>query len=267
MNTKQIGYVKGIVAGVKALKMPERAAVIAVCVAITESGLKMYANGNNPASLRLPHDAVGWDHGSVGLFQQQVGGAPYSTANWGTVAELMNAKISGEKFLKALQRHSGWQKRTIWDAAQDVQVSAYDGNPRAANNWNGEYGGNYHRNTATATSIVNALWAATIASKPRKPATKATPWPSYMTPGNYFGLVTGPAHCHGGYYARERVDVKWIQQRLQALNYAPRTAGWADGIFGPPTAAAVARFQHAHMPHTQFFGQVWSDDWAKLAVL
>ena len=40
--------------------------------------------------------------------------------------------------------------------------------------------------------------------------------------------------------------------------------GWADGIFGQPTAEAVARFQHAEMPGTQFYGQVWPDDWKKL---
>jgi hypothetical protein len=50
----------------------------------------MYANSHNQRSLQLPHDRVGHDHGSVGLFQQQVGGAPDSTANWGTTDELMN---------------------------------------------------------------------------------------------------------------------------------------------------------------------------------
>lgn len=54
----------------------------------------MYANGHNQRSLQLPHDRVGWDHGSAGLFQQQVGGAPESTANWGTTDELMNAVTS-----------------------------------------------------------------------------------------------------------------------------------------------------------------------------
>jgi hypothetical protein len=90
------------------------------------------------------------------------------------------------------------------------------------------------------------------------------PWPGYMAPGNYFGLITGPAQSHGGYYPNERPDVAAIQQKLQQLGYAPNVAGWADGKFEQPTANAVAAFQHAHMPGTQYFGQCWKDDWTKL---
>lgn len=67
-----------------------------------ESHFRMYANANNPASLTIPHDAVGSDHGSVGLYQQQVGGAPNSTANWGTVQQLMDVSTSTQKFVNAL---------------------------------------------------------------------------------------------------------------------------------------------------------------------
>ena len=55
-----------------------------------------------------------------------------------------------------------------------------------------------------------------------------------------------------------------IQQRLQALGYAPSDADWADGIFEQPTVDAVAVWQRDHMPNTEFFGQVWEDDWAAL---
>lgn len=89
-------------------------------------------------------------------------------------------------------------------------------------------------------------------------------WPSYMKPGDYFGLITGPAHSRGGYYASEKRDVLAIQKRLQVLGYAPSTPGWADGIFEQPTANAVAAWQRAHVPGTQFYGQVWQDDWANL---
>jgi hypothetical protein len=40
--------------------------------------------------------------------------------------------------------------------------------------------------------------------------------------------------------------------------------GWADGKFEQPTIEAVTRFQRAHLPGTQFYGQVWSDDWVVL---
>jgi hypothetical protein len=96
------------------------------------------------------------------------------------------------------------------------------------------------------------------------PAPPPRPWPAYMAPGNYFGLITGPAQSHGGYYPNEKPDVQAIQQKLQQLGYAPNVPAWADGIFQQPTVNAVAAFQRAHMPGTQFFGQVWSDDWAKL---
>lgn len=89
-------------------------------------------------------------------------------------------------------------------------------------------------------------------------------WPTYMGKSDYFGLMTGPAHSHGGYFMQERPDVKAIQLRLQQLGYAPKTAGWADGRFEYPTFAAVQRWQQHYMPHTQFYGQVWSDDWIRL---
>jgi hypothetical protein len=98
LNAKQIKYAKGIIAACKARTLPDdqgqRVADIALETALTESGLRMYANANNPQSLRLPHDAVGSDHGSVGLFQQQVGGAVNSTADWGSTSELMDPEKS-----------------------------------------------------------------------------------------------------------------------------------------------------------------------------
>lgn len=93
------------------------------------------------------------------------------------------------------------------------------------------------------------------------PAHSAPPWPSIIPRNQYFGLITGPAASHGGYYSAERPYVAQIQSKLNALGYGPIAA---DGQFGPATAAAVTRFQKAHMPGTKFYGQVWSDDWAKL---
>ena len=65
-----------------------------ICIALTvpyvESGWKMYANANVPASMALPHDAVGFDHDSVGLFQQRQA--------WGPIAVLMDAHGSAGLF-------------------------------------------------------------------------------------------------------------------------------------------------------------------------
>ena len=158
LDAKQIGYAKGIIAACKARNLPDdqgqRVADIALETALTESGLRMYANANNPESLRLPHDAVGSDHGSVGLFQQQVGGAVNSTANWGTTAELMDPEISTRKFLDALLRLN-WIPMTNWAAAQAVQHSAFSD------------GSNYRQHDATAIQIRTSLWGgATPAPRP-----------------------------------------------------------------------------------------------------
>lgn len=88
------------------------------------------------------------------------------------------------------------------------------------------------------------------------------PWPSFMGPGDYFGLITGPAHSHGGYFASERPVISAIQARLDRLGYDP---GKVDGTFGPATKAAVAAWQHKVAPAaTDKPGQVWADDWKRL---
>ena len=149
LSATQITYAQGIIAACKARNLPhdqcQRLADIALETALTESGLRMYANANNPESLRLPHDAVGSDHGSVGLFQQQVGGARNSTANWGTSAELMDPELSTKKFLNALLRLD-WIPMTNWAAAQAVQHSAFAD------------GSNYRGNDALAIEIRKDLW-------------------------------------------------------------------------------------------------------------
>jgi hypothetical protein len=105
------------------------------------------------------------------------------------------------------------------------------------------------------------------APKPVAPYAGA-PWPSIIPRNQYFGDWHGPAASHGGYYQNEKQYVKMIQQRLIWFGFVPGHTnindGWADGLFEAPTTAAVAAFQHAHMPGTQFYGQVWTDDWAKL---
>ena len=150
----QYNHAVAIVAACKARGLPVRGAHVALETALTESALWMYANGNNRRSLQLPHDRVGWDHGSVGLFQQQVGGAPNSTADWGTVEELMNVATSTGKFLGRLGPLNTWQGKSNWMACQDVQHSAFSD------------GRNYRANDAWAIEIGNALWGATPASSP-----------------------------------------------------------------------------------------------------
>src|SRR6185436_3006494 len=69
-------------------------------------------------SLGHPHEAVGSDHGSLGVFQQQW---PW----WGSMSELMNPARAAEKFYRALLKVSRWQSMPVTVAAQLVQRSAF----------------------------------------------------------------------------------------------------------------------------------------------
>jgi hypothetical protein len=111
-------YVDEIKAAAKERSLERRAAKIGVATALVESNLKMYANRAVPESLNYPHDAIGSDHDSVGLFQQRDNGA------WGTVAQRMNPRASAGMFFNALMRLN-WRPMGDGQAAQAVQRSAF----------------------------------------------------------------------------------------------------------------------------------------------
>jgi cell wall-associated NlpC family hydrolase len=113
----QLAHAAAIVAAGTEVGAPQRAHVIAVATAMQESQLLMYANETVPESLRLPHERVGSDHDSVGLFQQRAG--------WGTVAERMDPTISARLFYEALLALPDWESMPLTVAAQRVQVSAF----------------------------------------------------------------------------------------------------------------------------------------------
>ncbi|MFY1694548.1 MULTISPECIES: hypothetical protein [unclassified Solwaraspora] len=102
-----------------ALQMPRRAMVIAVATAMQESTLLNRASEVLPESKNYPHQGTGWDHDSVGLFQQR------TSTGWGAVADLMNPTYAATQFYLALQRVPGWEQLRLTEAAQAVQVSAY----------------------------------------------------------------------------------------------------------------------------------------------
>lgn len=146
-----------IVGVVRQRGLPMQAATIALMTGITESNIRILANTGDPSSIALPHDGVGADHDSAGIFQQR--------PPWGPIAVRMDPAGSAGLFLDRLVGF-GWQSLEPWAAAQQVQVSAYDGSPRAANNFNAEYGGNYHGNYAQADTLANALWIAADIAEP-----------------------------------------------------------------------------------------------------
>lgn len=156
LSASQKAHAAVIVATVQANGLPQRAAVICLETALVESNLTIYANWNVPSSLALPHEAVGSDHYSVGIFQQQV-------PSWGTAQACMDPAMSTAKFLFgnganpglttlpgyrfSYVGHAGatrWDQIPTGNAAQAVQVSAFPDR--------------YQEREADAEAIVAALW-------------------------------------------------------------------------------------------------------------
>ncbi|MEV4756581.1 peptidase M23 [Micromonospora sp. NPDC049559] len=115
----QMDNAKAIVRTGRDMHMPRRALIIAVATAMQESNLYNLASGVLPESMDYPHQGVGWDHDSVGLFQQR------SSSGWGPVGKLMDPAYATAQFLNALAQIPGWQQMPLTDAAQAVQVSAF----------------------------------------------------------------------------------------------------------------------------------------------
>ncbi|WP_431936785.1 peptidase M23 [Micromonospora sp. RP3T] len=119
LNRTQMDNATKIVRAGREMGVPRRGLVIAVATAMQESTLLNYASGVLPESQSYPHQAVGWDHDSVGLFQQR------PSSGWGTVAQLMDPEYATQAFLAALEEIPGWQDLPLSVAAQAVQISAF----------------------------------------------------------------------------------------------------------------------------------------------
>lgn len=134
-----------VVAAVSVARGGDQAALIALMVGLTESGLRVLANPNDPAGNAFPHDGVGSDHASLGIFQQQ----PW----WGTAAQRMEPVASTNLFLDRLLSLPHWQTAAPWQAAQSVQASAFSD------------GSNFRAQMDQAISILNAVKASSTALK------------------------------------------------------------------------------------------------------
>lgn len=128
LDERQMRNAREVVRQTEAMGMPKKAAVVALATAMQESTMLIYANSSVPVSLSEPHDAVGQDYDSVGLFQQRY---PMWSQD---VRQLMTPWSSAELFLKNLKELSGWEDMPITVAAQKVQRSAY---PDAYAKWEG----------------------------------------------------------------------------------------------------------------------------------
>lgn len=155
--------------------------------------------------------------------------------------------------------------RVIWSASSGWQARAYTGdNPHTSHiHLSGHPNGDEDARPFGLASLLMPKPPAPKPPAPGKPYLRRR-WPN-LPPGHFFGLITGPTASHGGWVREERADVKAIQQRLQVLGYAPKTAGWADSLFEKPTQDAVAKWQRAkYAKQTTRYGEVWADDWARL---
>lgn len=88
--SRQDRYALATITEGQRLGITPRGIKIALSVELVETNLTMYANSNDPPSLDLPHDAVGSDHMSSGLFQQQT--------SWGSLADRMDPTASARIF-------------------------------------------------------------------------------------------------------------------------------------------------------------------------
>jgi murein DD-endopeptidase MepM/ murein hydrolase activator NlpD len=184
-SPKQINHALTIVRVGDEKNVPVRGWVIAIATALVESNLKNYANDNprypqvRRISMSLPHDAVGHDHDSVGLFQQR---PVEGDGGWGTVRELMTPEISARKFYDKLLTIRGWQTMRLTDAAQAVQISGF---PDA-----------YGEREDLAASIVNALTGGAA----RRPVgdTGGAPSPPPSPDGDTGGAPSPPSSLAAG---------------------------------------------------------------------
>jgi murein DD-endopeptidase MepM/ murein hydrolase activator NlpD len=207
-SADQVANAAAIVAAGAAMEAPPAAWTIALATAMQESTLLVHANDNEAAwpgisaSLDYPHQRVGHDHDSVGLFQQR------PAAGWGTIAELMDPATSATKFYNALLDTPGWESMSLTEAAQAVQVSAF---PLAYADWEEEATALAAHLTGSAAALtaatdcdnVSAYVSATGEVDPAAwiAPVDATLWSLYQDPrrgGEHFGVDLGDEGAERG---------------------------------------------------------------------
>lgn len=117
--TKADQYALAIIDEGRRRGISPRGIQIALATALVESNLKMYANAAVPESLNLPHDDIGSDYDSVGLFQQRC-------PMWGPAKVLMDPARSAGLFYDNLVRFNyNDDSNSPGYYAQAVQRSAF----------------------------------------------------------------------------------------------------------------------------------------------
>ena len=137
LDPAQEANAKTVVAVAHGRGLGPTGAAIAVAAALAESSLYNYANDGTSTligsaehrqlndteravarqSLGYPHDKVGNNLDSIGLFQQR------PMTGWGTPDQLINPATATGKFLDRMVTVANWQAVSPWTVAQKVQGS------------------------------------------------------------------------------------------------------------------------------------------------
>jgi hypothetical protein len=201
---------------------------IALVTALVETNMQMAANSSVPDSLNYPHDEVGSDYDSIGLFQQRNA--------WGSVQCRMDPACSaglfflggagGQRGLTAFDYNSDAQSPGSY--AQAVQVSAYPDR--------------YDQRWQEAVDLYNRLVV------PMDP----NAWP--LPPGVYWGPKQGPDS------AWSNLDGSEPQSSHDGLTRWQQALGIpASGVFDSTTWGAAVTCQQAHgWPVT---GNIYQGEW------
>lgn len=144
-------YAKLVLAEGQRRNVTPRGIQIAFSVCYVESNWRMYANAKVPESMSIPHDAVGADYDSVGLFQQRC-------PMWGPANVLMDPTKSAGLFYDRLVKLDYNGNRPAGDYAADVQRPA------------AQYRGRYQERMGHAVALYNRLVAAPSTPPPPTPA-------------------------------------------------------------------------------------------------
>ncbi|OQE40356.1 hypothetical protein PENCOP_c006G04702 [Penicillium coprophilum] len=118
LTSTQSKHAKAIIGEAKKEGLGRQGCLAGIATGLVESNMLIYANKKVPASLKYPHDAVGSDYDSVGIFQQRAIYYP-------DIAADMDAAKSAAQFFKGMKNVSGWKTMEVGKLCQKVQGSAF----------------------------------------------------------------------------------------------------------------------------------------------
>ncbi len=152
-NAKQVAIMKTVIGVAKSMypTATKQAATVGLITTAVESRFQNYANdgiitdldGSLSASQRadyeklkfsltLDHDAVGSDHASMGIIQQQatygwgaITGSTWATDPEGVMKRIMNPAFAIARFYERMKDVDDWATVEPGDVAQSVQISAF----------------------------------------------------------------------------------------------------------------------------------------------